>query len=113
MGESNRFENSDLTAVLNVAQEYKEVSEFLTDDQVDRALILLVKLLRDPNGPSQIAIPGLIVELQAISTHCALKATYYQTIGKSEPDSTHKKNLYYTFRDAFIKLTDSVKYMLK
>lgn len=113
MTEGNLFDNSELSEILNVAHEYREMSEFLTDKQVDRALVLLIKLLRDPGGPGQASVPSLIVELQAISTHCALKATYYQTIGKSEPDSTHKKNIYYTFRDAFIKLTDSVKYMLK
>lgn len=110
---SNEFDGTDIAEVISVAYEYREIAEFMDDTRIDTALMLLVNLLEKPQGPPPAKVASLIVELQSVSTHCAIKATYYQTIGKSEQDSTHKKNLYYTFREAFGKLADSVKYLIR
>lgn len=92
--------------------EYNQISEFMQDDKVDRALEMLTKMLagQDVNGNR---VAKHIVECQALSAHFAIKAKYYMSIGKSEPDAAAKKNLYMTMKESFHELAAALKYVEK
>lgn len=110
---ANQFDGYTVLEVINTVAGYKEISDFLEDDRIDRSLELLARVFSSEGDIPVMKIQVLIVELQALSAHFAIKSVYYQTIGKVEADSTHKKNIYYAMRDAFGKLADSMKYMAK
>lgn len=93
--------------------EFNDLHEFMTDEDVDRALHLVVKLLVNKGEVTPARAPKLIVELQTLATKFAILGTYYQSIGKAGTKETHKKNVYYTLKDAITKLVDSLKYTAK
>lgn len=91
--------------------EFNDLTEFMQDPQLDRALDLAIKCMADPNIAAQKA-PRLIVELQAISFKFSLKAVEYATIKKDRANTVnnHKKNIYYSTKEALDRLVDSLKY---
>lgn len=106
------MEDMSTLELLSEVQQFADIHEFAEDDDLDRAMALVVKLIAKPEVPAGHAAK-VIVELQALSAKFALLATYYQGIGKTKSDAAHKKNLYYTLRDACSKLSDAVKYTQK
>lgn len=108
----DKLPNNPLELV-SLITEFNDISEFMQDEQLDKAMGLVVKIIvRQADIPRE-KIPPLIVELQALATKFALLATYYATIGKSGTAEMHKKNIYNTARDAIGKLTDALKYRVK
>ena len=107
------LEDESQADIISLVYEFNEIHEFMEDESVDRALELLVKTLFSKGGPPPGTVESLIVEMQALAAKFALLATYYQTIGKGGTEETHKKNVYYTLRDAFTKLADNLKYLVK
>lgn len=92
--------------------ELNDIHEFMNDEELDKAMENVVKLVMNPNlKPTTAAL--LIVELQAAATLFAIKATHYATIGKNGTAESHKKNVYYTMKEALTKLVDSLKYVAK
>lgn len=91
--------------------EFNDLTDFMQDPQLDRALDLAIKCMADPNIAAQKA-PRLIVELQAISFKFSLKAVEYATIKKDRANTAnnHKKNIYYSTKEALDRLVDSLKY---
>lgn len=91
--------------------EFNDLTEFMNDPQLDRALHLAIKCIADPNIAAQKA-PKLIVELQAISFKFAVKAVEYATIKKDRAgtDNNHRKNVYYSTKEALDRLVDALKY---
>jgi len=91
--------------------EFNDLTEFMQDEQLDRALELVIKLLVKPNVPPSNAL-ALIIELQALSAKFSVMATYYSTIKRDRAgtESNHKKNVYYTMSDSINKLVDALKY---
>lgn len=93
--------------------EFNEIHEFMKDDELDKALAIVVKLIvRVGEVPPQ-KIPPLIVELQALSTKFAILASYYANMGKGGVNEIHKKNLYYTLKEALPLLVNALKYQSK
>jgi len=93
--------------------ELNDLHEFMSDEEVDRALHLVVKLLMNKGSVPPAQAPKLIVELQTLATLFAVKATFYQSIGKAGTKETHMKNVYFTLKDAIGKLVDALKYTAK
>ena len=94
--------------------EINDIHEFMNDNDVDRAMHLVVKLLMNKGAfTNPTTVPRLIVELQALATMFAIKATYYQSIGKAGQKEAHMKNVYFTLKDAIGKLVDALKYVAK
>lgn len=91
--------------------EFNDLHEYMKDEQLDRALATIVKLLMNPDVPSAKA-PMLIIELQALSAKFAVLASYYTTIAKDKSGSVNnnKKNIYYTANEAIDRLVDALKY---
>lgn len=100
--------------ILSEITEFNDLHEFMKDEDLDRALYLVVKLIMNKGGGVSPALaPKLIVEIQTIATKFAIIGTYYQSIGKGGTEESHKKNVYYTIKDSISKLVDSIKYVAK
>src|SRR6476469_1769802 len=93
--------------------EFNDIHEFMEDEDVDRALELVVRLLMNKGSMPAAQAPRLIVELQALATKFAILGTYYQSIGKAGTVEAHKKNVCYTLKDSITKLVDGLKYVVK
>lgn len=101
----------DTIELINMVAEFNDVHEFMHDEQVDRALELIVRVITKPDIPPHKAV-ALVAELQALSSKFAVLAAWYSTAAKGRAGSENhtKKNIYYSLRDATEKLSDSVKY---
>ena len=104
--------DSTVDKISDVA-ELNEMSEFLQDENVDRAISLLIRVLFEKGRiPSQQVKP-ILVELQGLSALFALKATYFATIGRSGSIESQKKNIYMTLKEHIGKLVDALKYIAR
>ena len=94
--------------------EFNDLHEYMGDDQLDKALAIVVKLLMNSDVPSAKA-PYLIIELQAMSTKFSMMASYYSTIAKDKAGTTNnnKKNIYYSAKESIDKLVDALKYVVR
>jgi hypothetical protein len=99
--------------LVSTITQFNDIHEFMTDEEVDRAMHLVVKLLMEKGSIPGSKAPKLIVELQALATKFAVLATYYATIGKGGTEENHKKNVYFTLKDSITKLVDALKYAAK
>lgn len=99
--------------LVSTVTEFNDLHEFMEDEQLDRALHLVVKLYMEKGRMNPAQAAAVIVELQALATKFALLGTYYMTIGKKGAEETHKKNVYMTLKDSITKLVDSLKYVSK
>jgi len=94
--------------------EFNDLHEYMKDEQLDKALAIVVKLLMNPDVPSAKA-PHLIIELQAMSTKFAMLAAVYSTIAKDKAGTinNNKKNVYYSAKESIDKLVDALKYIVR
>lgn len=94
--------------------EFNDLHNFLNDEQLDRALALVIKLLMNPDVPAAKA-PHLIIELQAISAKFGIMSAYYTTIAKDKAGTpnNNKKNIYYSAKESIDKLVDALKYVVR
>lgn len=102
---------STVLEVVSEVTEFNEMSEFMNDPDLDKALDLIVKLVMKPDVPAQKATE-LIIVLQALSAKFAVLARYYTTFEKGA-EASKKKNVYYTTSDAIDKLAAAVKYSIR
>ena len=98
-------------SLVSEVTELNEISEYLNDKDLDKALELIIKLIVKPDVPATKA-PELIITLQALSTKFAILARYYTSFEKGV-DASKKKNVYYTVNAAIDKLVDALKYAAK
>ena len=96
---------------VSVITEFNDLTDFMQDPQLDRALDLAIKCIANPDVAATKA-PRLIVELQAISFKFAVKAVEYATLKKDRAgtDNNHRKNIYYSTKEALDRLVDALKY---
>lgn len=94
--------------------EFNDLHEYMKDEQLDKALSIVVKLLMNPDVPAAKA-PLLIIELQALSTKFAILASVYSTIAKDKAGTVNnnKKNVYYSVKESIDKLVDALKYVVR
>ena len=95
--------------LISSVSEFEELHDFMEDTEIDTALAKIIKLCAKPDVPPATAA-RLVIELQAVSAKFAVLATFYQSIGKKGTTESHKKNVYFTMRDATAKLADALKY---
>lgn len=104
--------SDDTFKQLSGIMELYEINDFMQDEEVEKGLLKLVSILTKPDiNPVHVA--RHVVACDALATLYAMKAKYYMTIGKDQPDANIKKNLYMTLREEFHKLADSLKYMVR
>lgn len=95
--------------VLNETYELLEVANYLDDPQVTEALMLIVKLMNQPDVPPQKAGP-LIVRVEAMSAKFKTMAVYHTHINKAD---RQKKNVLYSLAQSMAQLSSALKYLLK
>lgn len=93
--------------------ELNDLHEFMQDPQLDRAMHLMIRLYNERGRMNAATAASLIVELQALASIFAFKATFYMGIGKAGQAETHRKNIYMTAKEAINRLVDSLKYVAK
>lgn len=98
----------ELIAALEQVPNFKEVSDFLGDENVTLGLSYMAKFAVNPDIEDK-SLVRLIPQLQAVAGICGVNAKAYQTIKKQAPDAAHKKNLYYTLSEEFDKLVMALK----
>ena len=91
--------------------EFNDMSEFVNDKDLDKALDLIIKLVMKPDVPAAKATE-LIIQLQALSAKFAVMARYYTSFEKGV-EASKKKNVYYTMSDSIDKLAAAVKYSIR
>ncbi len=94
--------------------EFNDLHEYMKDEQLDKALAIIVKLLLNPDVPAAKA-PHLIIELQAMSTKFSMLTSYYSTVAKDKAGTANnnKKNIYYSAKESIDKLVDALKYVVR
>lgn len=102
---------SDAISAIESIDDLMDLHEFMQDDDLDKALSAVVRLIANPEIPSAKAIP-LIVKLEAIAAKMKIQASIYTTIKKGASGSVNaqKKNVYYSASDAVSKVVDALKY---
>lgn len=100
--------------LISTITEFNDLHEFMQDEQLDRAMAIVVKLLMNPDVPAAKA-PHLIIELQAMSTKFSMLASVYATIAKDKAGTANnnKKNVYYSAKESIDKLVDALKYVVR
>lgn len=92
--------------------EFREMNDFMDDHEIERGLLKLTSILAKPDiNPVHVA--KHIVDCNALAAAYAVKAKYYMSIGKDEPDARDRKNFCLTMREEFHKLADSLKYLVR
>ena len=94
--------------------EFNDLHDYMKDEQLDRAMAVIIKLLANPDIPAAKA-PTLIIELQAISAKFGMLSSYYSTIAKDKAGTinNNKKNVYYSVKESVDKLVDALKYVVR
>ncbi|CAB4146033.1 hypothetical protein UFOVP1491_125 [uncultured Caudovirales phage] len=110
-GDGGSMAETTVLELISEITEFNDISEFMQDKDLDKALELLIKLIMKPDVPSTKA-PELIITLQALSSKFAIMSRYYTTFEKGT-DASKKKNVYYTLNDAINRLVDALKYAAK
>ncbi len=86
-----------------------EISDFMEDDELTEALVMVAKLIIKPDIPLQVATVE-IVRLQAIAAKMSFKATWLTNVDKGD---RAKKNIYYTAATAINDLVAALKYITR
>ena len=91
--------------------ELNDLSDFMKDDDLDKAMSIVIKLIMKPDVPASTAA-RLIVQLQAMSAKFSMLAVNYATINKDRAGTpnNHRKNIYYSTKEALDRLCDALKY---
>lgn len=92
--------------LLNEMNHFNEISEYMQDPEIDKALAMIVKLIANPDIPPAKAAM-LIVQLQSYSSKFAMLAAWYANVKK---DDRQRKNIYYSARESMDRLVDALKY---
>lgn len=86
-----------------------EINEYMEDDELSHALVMISKLIMKPDIPLQVATIE-IVRLQAIAAKMSFRATWMANVDKGD---RAKKNLYFTAASAINELVAALKYIAR
>ena len=107
--------DEELLRVVSEITELNDLRDFLNDEHLDKALVLVVKLIVKQEAVPPHMIPTIIVKLQALATKFQIQAAVYKTIrrDKAGTENNHKKEIYYSLAESITKLVDALKYSAK
>lgn len=86
-----------------------EINEYMEDEELTHALVMISKLILKPDIPLQVATIE-IVRLQAIAAKMSFRATWMANVDKGD---RAKKNLYFTAASAINELVAALKYIAR
>lgn len=99
---------NDKTTIEQINDLY-QISEYMEDEQLTKALEFIAKLIFKPDIPMSIASVE-IVRMQAIAAKLSLQASWLTNVDKSD---RAKKNMYYTAAAELDKVVASLKYLVR
>lgn len=95
--------------LLNNVSHFNEISEYMKDEELTKALVIVAKLIANPDiPPAKVAVT--ITQLQAYSAKFGMLASWYSHVKK---DDRARKNLYYSARETIDRLVDALKYSVR
>lgn len=97
--------------IISEVQQFSDLHDYMKDDDIDKALEYVVKLIARPDIPPHAAIKA-IVQLQAISAKMGILASHYTNVDMDKANAK-RKNVYYSMRDNIDKLVDALKYITR
>lgn len=108
------MESKSVLELIDEITEFNDLHKEMSDETLDEALALIVKLVMKPDVPS-VKAAALIVQLQAMSAKFKMQATHYKVInvGRSGTDQYKRKNVYFAMSDSLDKLVDAIKYQAR
>lgn len=86
-----------------------EINEYVDDDDLTHALVMISKLILKPDIPLSVATME-IVRLQAIAAKMSFRATWMANVDKGD---RAKKNIYFTAASAINDLVAALKYIAR
>jgi hypothetical protein len=86
-----------------------EIADFMQDDELTAALVMVAKLIIKPDIPLQVAVVE-IVRLQAIAAKMSFRATWMVNVEKGD---RAKKNIYFTAAESINSLVAALKYIIR
>lgn len=107
----NVNEDDSLAETIAKISEFNEISLYMKDEDIDKALEKLIEIIANPHIPAHVAAP-LVVWLQALSVKFNMQAKYHM-LYSTEGDRTKKKNTYLSASDGLEKLSNALKYLVK
>lgn len=101
---------SEVLRLIDSVTEFNDLSEFMHDEDLDKALEYVIQLIAKPDIPGDKA-HQVIVRLQAISAKMGMLARYYTTFAHTgDKEASKKKNVYYTANEEIDKIVAALKY---
>lgn len=95
--------------LLNSVSHFNEISDYMQDEELTKALVIVAKLIANPDvPPAKVAVT--ITQLQAYSAKFGMLASWYSHVKKED---RARKNLYYSARETIDKLVDALKYSVR
>ena len=86
-----------------------EIAEFMDDEDLTKALVMISKLILKPDIPLNVATLE-IVRLQAIAAKMSFRATWMVNVDKGD---RAKKNIYFTAAESINGLVAALKYIIR
>jgi len=86
-----------------------EIADFMQDEELTAALVMVAKLIIKPDIPFQVAVVE-IVRLQAIAAKMSFRATWMVNVEKGD---RAKKNIYFTAAESINSLVAALKYIIR
>lgn len=108
----NNLTRAEVRDILEQVPTLIKLANELDDENFERSLVYVVKLLQRPDidiSSAQFAI----VHLEALAVSLSMEAVYYKTYGRGGPDERNRKDVYYSARDSIRHLVDSLKYIIR
>lgn len=94
---------------LDLVNGLAEINEYMEDEELTHALVMISKLILKPDIPLQVATIE-IVRLQAIAAKMSFRATWMANVDKGD---RAKKNLYFTAASAINEMVAALKYIAR
>ena len=86
-----------------------EIAEYMEDEELTTALVMISKLILKPDIPINVATLE-IVRLQAIAAKMSFRATWMANVDKGD---RAKKNIYFTAASSINDLVAALKYIMR
>lgn len=102
----------DDTGIIEQVRAIKRITDKMDDPSVDKALAIVVELIKKPDVPSN-DVKVAITRLEALATYFGVQASWYKGWGKGGLEERYRKDMYYSLRESFQRLADAVKYQAK
>lgn len=109
MEDSSKEIMEDNKTTLEMVNGLAEIADFMADEELTQALVLVAKLIMNPDLAVSNA-PNAIVKLQAIGVKMSLRATWMVNVEKGD---RAKKNIYFTAAEGIDKLVSALKYLVR